>query len=294
VALGQPSTLAVVAGVLAVGDRSGNVLFRRWPGGPVTVVEAHGDAGPMAGAGDLVVTAGGWDPTVRAWDPVSAIPEWSAQPVDGVVTAVCGDHDHVLIAGADRDRSGQPSAESKDRVALGPAAVFEAQGTGSPRRVADATGAISGLACGTGWFAFVDDGAQGTLVVVDGSETVRVAEPAGPVSAVVADDPGPVVATPAGLWRYDVAGRSASRLAAFPDDALTVLGLAVVGESVIAATSEGLRQWPGDRPYGPQGSQPVALTAVGETLFVLWPGGRIEQRDANGAVIAEEIVPHRL
>lgn len=297
VALGQPATLTVVNGVLAVGDWSGNILFRRWPDGPIAVVEAHGDAGPMAPAGSLLVTAGGWDPNVRAWDPADAVPEWSAQPVDGVVTAVCGTQGRILAAGADRDHSATPPAGGhEDRVRLEPAGVFELEGRApAPRRVADATGAISGLACGDGWFAFVDQGAAGALVVVQGGDQILGSGPfTGPVQAVVAGAAGPVTATTAGIWRHDVAMRTAHRIGAFTADALTVLGLALVGDSVIAATSEGLRRWPGDHPYGPQGSQPVAITTVGDTLLVLWSGGRIEQRDESGALLAEEVVPHRL
>lgn len=295
VALGQPATLTVVDGMLAVGDWSGNVLFRRWPDGPITVVEAHGDAGPMAAAGRLVVTAGGWDPTVRAWDPVDAVPEWSVDPVDGVVTAVCGAPGRVLVAGADRDPSPAPAAPGKDRVRLSSAAVFELKGRApSPRRVAAATGAIIGLACGDGWFAFVDQGAAGGLVVVQGGDVLAPSQPTGAVSAITADVGGPVVATTTGIWRHDLATRTVDRIGVRSDEALMVLGLTVVGDSVVAATSEGLRRWPGDHPYGPQGSQPVAVTAAGDTLFVLWSGGRIEQRDESGTLLAEETVPHRL
>lgn len=293
--LGQPATLAFVDGVLAVGDRSGNVLFRRWPDGPILVVEAHGDSGPMAAAGDLVVTAGGWDPTVRAWDPVAAVPEWSARPVDGLVTGVCGWGGRVLAAGADRDPSPAPPPPGKDRVRLKPAAVFQLEGGApAPLRVAEATGAISGLACGDGWFAFVDQGAAGRLVVVQDDEVPASSPSTGPALAVAVGVAGPVVATTSGIWRHDVRQRTVDRIAVLPDAALTVLGLALVGDAVVTATSEGLRRWPGDHPYGPPGSQPVAITASGDTLFVLWPRGRIEQRDEAGGLLAEATVPHRL
>jgi hypothetical protein len=289
--LGQPSGLAVTTAAVAVTDREGQVMFLPWPPSAAGVVtRAHQNAGPVAAAGADVVTSGGWEPTVTLWDVTAHVPRWSVQPFDGRVTALCSQGGDILVAGADRD----PNAPvgKGDAVGLRPARVLRieagADGTFAVGHAEwAAAGAIPALACGPGWLAAVDTADDSRVTVVRDQEPVRLVGETD-VTALAGSGSDLVIASPSAVAIYDVGSGARREVTASPGD-LTILAVALVGPTVVAATSEGIVAWPGGRKTG--GGQPIALAAQGDSVFVLWPDRRLEQRDATGTVIARVSLP---
>lgn len=275
--LGQPAALAMAGDVVVVADREGRVAFRPWPDGPTTVARAHQNAGPLTAIGPDAATSGGWEPAVTRWDAGRALPRWTAQPFDGRVTALAGQGDDVLVAGADRVSSGG----GKDRVDLRPGVVVRIgrDGTvGAPELTGG--GAVGGLVAGPAWFAVIDAGPP-RRVVVHGTSGVHHVDAADGVTALGAADDALIVAGATVVEVLHVAGERRRALFERTTDA-TIIAVAGVGDGVVALTTDGVISWPGERfDPGPA----VAIVSRGDTYLVLCADSTIEERRLDGTIV---------
>lgn len=300
-----PAALASNGRVVVVADWHGQLLFWPWPGRPSHSLAAHGQAGALAVVGEEIASAGGWEPSVSRWEPATASRRFTLRPFDGRVTALAGQGERLLIAGADRRTSGSGDRADEragvgDRVELadGRIVVVDERGRLGGEAIAG-VGQIRALAAGADWCAWLDEAPAGELGLWRAGVGRRLALVGGATALTAwwsaADGAARlVVGSGAGLWLVEPATGVVRRLVERAAEAPRLLQLVGLGERLFGATSWGVWCWPsGVRLPGGRG-QPVGLAAHGEQLLVLWEDGWLEERTpADLSVRRAAAVPRR-
>jgi hypothetical protein len=287
---GSPAFLAAGDVQLLLADRGGNLQWWDWPKPRGMLIKAHDDGGPVAGT-TWFATSGGWDPTIKRWEPGAEQPRFTVRPFDGRVTALCIQADDLLVAGANRAAS-QGDAKSKDRAALSAGTVVrvDAQGKVTPFALT-AVGLIEQLLCGIDWILAVDQGTRSAVLVVRGGRQRQILLAGGPATAAASRGGDAVVADGAGLWVVDPVMGAISPLAGHAN--IRILSLVALGNHVFGATSEGVIHWPGGERITHDGQQPAALARQGQHLLILWEDGVLEQRSSDGRPKFTETIPRK-
>lgn len=307
----SPAGLASTGQIVLIGDRRGNLLFWRWPDQPGPLVAAHTNSGPVTAVGQDLASSGGWQPQVSRWEATTTAVRFSQTPFNGRITALCGQGDDLLVAGANRrtagTRSSAPSAgqaravteTGNDRVDLESGQIIRLDRQGQPvGQPVAATGQVSALAAGPDWWAFIEGDRPGRLRLWQHDQ---LSQPIGrEVTALTSVEAANGAAAPLvgsapvsagksrsvlafageeGLWLVDCATLQPSLLVHRSADAARILHLVEVGGYLFGATSEGLFRWPDGQLVQPDRSQPVALARHGKALLILWANGHLEERD---------------
>lgn len=281
----SPARLASNGSQIVVADRGGALLFWTWPDRPGPMVQAHGDGGPLAVAGDDFASSGGWDPSVALWDGVTGARRYHLRLFDGRVTALAGQADHLIVAGANREPGPADPKTNKDKVSLQPSQLMRITPEGqASQHPFSAAGQINMLAAGANWLIATDTARPTHLfrLLEEGQpDSFELQE--GPATALVSSEELLYFADLAGVWELSVNTLKASLVAALDNESLRVLALEKVGRYLFGATSEGIVRWPDGNHFTGDGRQPVAMARHGESLLVLWGEGLLEQRNPETA-----------
>lgn len=283
----SPASLASNGSRIVVADRGGALLFWSWPDLPGPMIQAHGDGGPLAIVGDDFASSGGWDPSIALWDGATASRRFNLKLFDGRVTALAGQGDHLIVAGANRvPVPGGREAEA-DKVSLQPGELIMVTPEGQASQLPfSATGQINALAAGPDWLMAIDSARPTQLVrLPEGQQQDALDLPEGPATAMVASEGTLYFADLSGVWAVNGNTLKSSLVAAFDADSLRVLALEKVGRFLFGATSEGIFRWPDGNHFAGNGRQPVAMARHGDSLLVLWGGGLLEQRNPETAEV---------
>lgn len=289
---GSPAALASTNTMLLLADRWGVVLFWDWPADSGPAFQIHGDAGPLAAVGTDLASSGGWDPTVVRWDGTTHQPRFKVRPFDGRVTALCGQGEDLLVAGA--DHAPASAATDNDQVVLAPARLLRLDVTGKETEIPlQPAGQVTALACGPDWVLALDRGNSDELPLLYGETVSALPLPEGPATAIAASGDEAIVADAGGLWFFTIADGSRRQLVRFEASSPRVLALLPLGDIVFGATSRGVVRWPDEQLFSRNGGgQPLALAAYQGNLLVLWEDGTLEERDPqNGEVLHEANAP---
>ncbi|MGD2050727.1 MAG: hypothetical protein PVH03_14595 [Chloroflexota bacterium] len=283
----SPARLASNGSQIVVADRGGALLFWSWPDRPGPMVQAHGDGGPLAVVGDDFASSGGWDPSVALWDGQTGARRYHLKLFDGRVTALAGQGNHLIVAGANREPVPAGRETNKDKVSLQPGQLMRITPEGQASQHSfSADGQINALAAGPDWI-MATDSARPSLVyrLLEGGQQDSFELQEGPVTALVATGETLYFADLAGVWALNVDTLKSSLVASLDAESLRVLALEKVGRYLFGATSEGIVRWPGGNHFAGDGRQPVAMARHGESLLVLWGGGLLEQRNPGTAEV---------
>ena len=288
---GTPAFLAAGDAQILVADREGNLLWWDWPARVGSLVHAHDDGGPLA-ASVWFASTGGWDPTVKRWDPGASQPRFTAMPFTGRVTALCIQGNDVLVAGMNK-AGRQADVTNKDRAALTAGGVVRLDPDGKPTPLAlEVQGEVSQLACGANWVIAADQAAPGALRALVAGKPRVIPVTGGPATALVGRGGDAVVATQTGVWIIDPHTGRVSPLARLNRDSPRIQSLLAIGHDVFAATSEGVLRWPNAKPITHRDQQAVALARFASDLLVLWDDGSLEQWTVTGTRVRAVAVPH--
>lgn len=292
----SPARLASNGSRIVVADRGGSLLFWTWPDRPGPVIQAHGDGGPLAVVGHDFASSGGWDPSVALWDGVTATCRYSLALFDGRVTALAGQGDHLIVAGANRVPLPAGREAEGDKVALQPAELMVIRPNGQVSQLPFATaGQINALATGPNWIMATDSAKPTQLFRLLEGRQDSLDLPEGPATAMVASGETLYFSDLAGVWAVSVNTLKSRLYAALDADSLRVLALEKVGRFLFGATSEGIVRWPDGNHFAGDGRQPVAMARHGDSLLVLWGGGLLEQRNPETAEVeASKTVPSEI
>lgn len=293
----SPARLASNGYRIVVADRGGSLLFWSWPDRPGPMIQAHGDGGPLAICGDDFASSGGWDPSIALWDGVTTTRRYSLKLFDGRVTALAGQGDHLIVAGANRVKVPGGRVREGDKVSLQPGELMIIGPEGRASQLSfSAAGQINALAAGSNWLMATDSARPTHLFrLLEGRQQDSLDLQEGPATAMVTTGETLYFADLAGVWAVNVNTLKSRLYAALDADSLRVFALEKVGRFLFGATSAGIVRWPEGNHFAGNGRQPVALARHGDSLLVLWGGGLLEQRNPKTAEVeASNTVPREI